>query len=132
MKSCFARFFVVTVLFASVVPVAIAGCATAIIAYSKPLQTAEANRDKTGTNPFPQNESGSQSLKNKPDASFRSFQAEGMGLEPTTPLLGHHISSVAAGQFAYPPESQLSLYRICICVGFNLSCLDRVLHLLFL
>jgi hypothetical protein len=24
------------------------------------------------------------------------FQAEGTGLEPATPLLGHHISSVAA------------------------------------
>src|SRR6476659_1836180 len=44
-----------------------------------------------------------QAVANQPLTSRISFEAEGMGFEPTTPLLGHHISSVAAGQFAYPP-----------------------------
>ena len=37
--------------------------------------------------------------------NFQCFQAEGMGLEPTTPVRGHLISSEAASQFAYPPFS---------------------------
>ena len=61
------------------------------------------DRDKRGTTAVLENDHGSQMAENKPNTSRVSFEAEGMGFEPTTPLLGHHISSVAAGQFAYPP-----------------------------
>jgi hypothetical protein len=37
------------------------------------------------------------------------------------PLAGHHISSVAAGQFAYPPGSALRFYRSGIGAGFNVN-----------
>ena len=44
------------------------------------------NRDKTGTSPTPENDNGSQVAKIKPNASRGSFEAEGMGFEPTTPF----------------------------------------------
>ena len=44
----------------------------------------ERDRDKTGTNPFPKNEAGSQMAKNKSNASCGSFLAEGKGFEPST------------------------------------------------
>jgi hypothetical protein len=38
------------------------------------------------------------------------------------PLAGHHISSVAAGQFAYPPERVLTANRSECCGRFNVNC----------
>ncbi len=35
------------------------------------------------------------------------------------PVARHHISSVAASQFAYPPNCLLSIYRISICARIN-------------
>ena len=35
------------------------------------------------------------------------------------PVSRHHISSVAASQFAYPPNCLLSIYRISICARIN-------------
>jgi hypothetical protein len=44
------------------------------------------DRDKTGTTACPGNDAGPQHLNYKEVASHVSFQAEGMGFEPTTPF----------------------------------------------
>jgi hypothetical protein len=48
--------------------------------------------------------------------------AEGMGLEPTTPLLGHHISSVAASHSLTLRTVDLTSYRNAFSVDFNVYC----------
>jgi hypothetical protein len=51
--------------------------------------------DKTWTTWGQENAAGPQVLVAAALTSPVSFQAEGTGLEPATPLLGHHISSYA-------------------------------------
>jgi hypothetical protein len=51
----------------------------------------DCNRDKTGTNSDTQKTFGSQMVSTKPLTSRVSFEAEGMGLEPTTPCGAPHF-----------------------------------------
>ena len=67
-------------------------------------------RDKTGTNRIPRNTAGSQMPSIPAFASLEVFQAEGKGLEPSTPCGATDFESVSS-PFGYPPEdvSTLSL-----------------------
>ncbi len=49
------------------------------------LTGEEGNRDKTGTDPCPENSNGSQMVMSEPLTSRVSCQAEGRGLEPPIP-----------------------------------------------
>ena len=65
---------------------------------------AETKRDKTGTSTIPKNTSGSQTAKNKPNASRGSFLAEGKGFEPSTgfPAPDFESSGYCTLTFRYP------------------------------
>ncbi len=58
---------------------------------SIPVQAENADRDKTGTRGGLKNKAGSQVAILKGLASRVSFQAEGMGLEPTTGFPAPHF-----------------------------------------
>jgi hypothetical protein len=55
------------------------------------LKCEVADRDKTGTITVPRIDHSSQRPENKPNAGRGSFEAEGMGLEPTTGFPAPHF-----------------------------------------
>jgi hypothetical protein len=55
------------------------------------LNPEVADRDKRGTSTTSKNANGPQMAKNKPNASRGSFEAEGMGFEPTTAFAAPHF-----------------------------------------
>ncbi len=70
---------------------AAAGSAYGALAHGGPIGasavslTEVGERDKTRTSAGPENGKGAQWVKNKPNASRRSLEAEGRGFEPPTP-----------------------------------------------